>query len=107
MKLALGILLTAMIAMLSVAQASTYNALTLWYREPAQQWTQALPLGDGKLGAMVFGGVEKERVQFNKRGVVPGEKKSRGAVFRPWEDVFTKSAPTVFTDYRCDLDLGD
>ncbi len=38
---------------------------TLWYREPAQKWTDALPLGNGRLGAMVFGGVEKERIALN------------------------------------------
>jgi alpha-L-fucosidase 2 len=30
---------------------------TLWYKQPAPDWSQALPLGNGKLGAMVFGGV--------------------------------------------------
>ena len=38
---------------------------TLWYRQPAREWNEALPLGNGRLGAMVFGGVEKERLQFN------------------------------------------
>ncbi|MFC1552312.1 glycoside hydrolase N-terminal domain-containing protein [Candidatus Latescibacterota bacterium] len=39
--------------------------LTLWYTEPAAEWTEALPVGNGGLGAMVFGGVETERIQFN------------------------------------------
>ena len=34
----------------------------LWYRQPAQRWTEALPVGNGRLGAMVFGGVEYERL---------------------------------------------
>jgi alpha-L-fucosidase 2 len=38
----------------------------LWYRQPAQKWTEALPIGNGRLGAMVFGGVEEERLQFNE-----------------------------------------
>ena len=38
----------------------------LWYRQPAKEWTQALPVGNGRLGAMVFGGVEKERLQLNE-----------------------------------------
>ena len=40
--------------------------LSLWYRAPAKQWTEALPLGNGRLGAMVFGGVERERLQLNE-----------------------------------------
>jgi alpha-L-fucosidase 2 len=40
--------------------------LRLWYRKPAQQWVEALPVGSGKLGAMVFGGVEAERLQLNE-----------------------------------------
>ena len=38
----------------------------LWYRQPAANWNEALPLGNGRLGAMVFGGVGKERVQLNE-----------------------------------------
>ena len=37
----------------------------LWYDEPAEEWVEALPVGNGRLGAMVFGGVEKERLQLN------------------------------------------
>jgi len=39
--------------------------LKLWYDEPAKEWTQALPVGNGRLGAMVFGGVKNERLQLN------------------------------------------
>lgn len=41
------------------------NNLKLWYNEPATEWTQALPLGNGRLGAMVFGGVNEELIQLN------------------------------------------
>jgi alpha-L-fucosidase 2 len=42
------------------------DALSLWYRQPAQQWVQALPIGNGRLGAMVFGGVDHERLAVNE-----------------------------------------
>jgi alpha-L-fucosidase 2 len=42
------------------------NHLHLWYKQPAAKWTDALPLGNGRLGAMVFGGTEKERFQLNE-----------------------------------------
>src|ERR1700683_5097518 len=38
----------------------------LWYRQAADTWTDALPIGNGRLGAMVFGGVESERLQLNE-----------------------------------------
>jgi len=40
--------------------------LSLWYRQPADQWVEALPVGNGRLGAMVFGGVARERLQLNE-----------------------------------------
>jgi len=40
--------------------------LSLWYRKPAIPWTEALPVGNGRLGAMVFGGINRERVQLNE-----------------------------------------
>jgi alpha-L-fucosidase 2 len=39
--------------------------LTLWYRTPAQVWTDALAIGNGRLGAMIFGNPEKDRFQLN------------------------------------------
>lgn len=40
--------------------------MTLWYRKPAADWNQALPLGNGRLGAMVFGSVRRELLQLNE-----------------------------------------
>jgi alpha-L-fucosidase 2 len=39
---------------------------TLWYRQPAERWVEALPVGNGRLGAMVFGGVALERLALNE-----------------------------------------
>lgn len=39
---------------------------TLWYRQPAARWEEALPIGNGKLGAMIFGGAAQERLQLNE-----------------------------------------
>ena len=49
------------------------GALRLWYDRPAAEWTEALPVGNGRLGAMVFGGVAEERIQFNEDTVWQGE----------------------------------
>lgn len=47
------------------AEHGPRGPLNLWYRQPAREWVEALPIGNGRLGAMVFGGVERERVQLN------------------------------------------
>ena len=50
-----------------------WGDLKLWYNQPARAWTEALPVGSGRLGAMVFGTVEKERLQFNEDTLWTGE----------------------------------
>jgi alpha-L-fucosidase 2 len=47
-------------------QPAAAGAWTLWYRQPAAQWVEALPIGNGRLAAMVFGGVRDERLQLNE-----------------------------------------
>ena len=51
--------------------------MLLWYRQPAAHWVEALPLGNGRLGAMVFGKVGEERVQLNEDSVWSGERRDR------------------------------
>jgi alpha-L-fucosidase 2 len=49
----------------SPAQPATDNPNLLWYDKPAVKWEQALPVGNGRLGAMIFGQPAKERLQLN------------------------------------------
>ena len=53
-------------ASLRAAAPAPDDDLTLWYRAPATQWVEALPVGNGRLGAMVFGGIHQERIQLNE-----------------------------------------
>jgi alpha-L-fucosidase 2 len=46
--------------------AQSTKDLSLWYNKPAAVWTEALPVGNGTVGAMVFGGVEEELIQLNE-----------------------------------------
>ena len=55
------------------------GGLTLWYKQPAEKWTDALPIGNGRLGAMVFGGVNAERLQLNDDTLWSGAP-------RPWNN---------------------
>ncbi len=41
-------------------------SLLLWYTNPASKWEEALPVGNGRLGAMVFGKTDEERIQLNE-----------------------------------------
>ena len=47
--------------------------LQLWYQSPAREWqTEALPIGNGRLGAMIFGGVENDRIVLNEESIIAG-----------------------------------
>ncbi|TSA33543.1 MAG: glycoside hydrolase family 95 protein [Porphyromonadaceae bacterium] len=48
------------------------NHLTLWYKQPAKVWDEALPVGNGRLGAMVFGNPVKECIQINEESIWAG-----------------------------------
>ncbi len=71
-----GLLSLSMITLTSCAGISSAQSdatppadpstTTLWYDKPAAKWEEALPVGSGRLGAMVFGGITNERVQFNE-----------------------------------------
>ena len=54
------------------------NPMTIWFNKPAADWNEALPVGNGNLGAMIFGGIEKERLELNESTVWTGEKRWDG-----------------------------
>lgn len=53
------------------------KSMKLWYDKPAQDWNEALPLGNGKIGAMVYGSVHVEQVQLNEDSVWYGGPRDR------------------------------
>lgn len=59
----------ALISMLASAQ----NNNLLWYKKPASKWTDALPIGNGRLGAMIYAGVEEDHIQFNEETLWTGK----------------------------------
>ncbi len=64
-----------LIAFLFIVFCSSVSAqknLKLWYNRPAKTWTEALPLGNGRLGAMVYGGVDSELIQLNESSLWSG-----------------------------------
>lgn len=56
----------AVLVMLSFPFFLSAQHLKLWYNKPATVWTEALPVGNGRLGAMIFGGVSEELIQLNE-----------------------------------------
>jgi len=64
------------VAALSVCLTASADGPSLWYRKPADgNWTAALPVGNGRLGAMVFGNTSKEQLQLNEDTVWEGYKR--------------------------------
>ena len=57
----------------AAAPAQGSHPMELWYDKPAGKWVEALPVGNGRLGAMVFGGTASERIQFNEDTLWIGE----------------------------------
>ena len=60
------------LALFSAAFSQENPLLKLWYNEPAKQWVEALPVGNGRLGAMIFGNPENEVIQLNENTVWAG-----------------------------------
>jgi hypothetical protein len=60
-------------SIISIAFAKPGDALTLWYDQPSEKWTDALPIGNGRLAAMVYGGPLREHLQLNEDTLTSGE----------------------------------
>ncbi len=88
--------------------AEVPDGLKLWYAAPAQNWeTEALPIGNGRLGAMVFGGIGKEHLQFNEDTLWVGDEKDTGA-YQAFGDLyieFGQAPPAASSEYRRELNI--
>lgn len=84
------------------------NKLVLWYRQAATNWmTSALPIGNGQLGAMVFGGADQEHLQFNEKTVWDGNKTNYGS-YQNFGDLYLDfSGVTSVSNYRRELDIEE
>jgi len=101
----------ALAVALSLSLASPVGAAdsaadgVLWYAKPAQDWQkEALPLGNGRLGCMVFGTVGKERIQFNEDTLWIGDEKDTGA-YQAFGDIFVETGHADADGYRRELDI--
>ncbi|WP_443939430.1 glycosyl hydrolase family 95 catalytic domain-containing protein [Pedobacter sp. MW01-1-1] len=55
-----------MICLGSLSTFAQENSLSLWYTKPSEKWTDALPIGNGRMGAMIYAGVQTDHLQFNE-----------------------------------------
>lgn len=88
----------------------------LWYARPANDWAkEALPIGNGRLGAMLFGGVTTERIQFNESSLWSGDNNWDGEYetgdhgfgsYRNFGDLFLENSPGTAVAYRRALDIS-
>lgn len=63
----------------SVAVIAQHQDHILWYKQPAKNWDEALPVGNGRLGAMVFGQYDRETIQLNEESLWGGYKNEANA----------------------------
>ena len=62
----------AVVLFASCQQKQEPSDLRLWYKQPAKDWNEALPVGNGRLGAMIFGDPKTERIQLNEESLWAG-----------------------------------
>lgn len=99
---------------LAALPCTIYADTTLWYDKPAQFWTEALPLGNGRLGAMVYGGVKSDTIQINEASFWAGapyvnaDAGCRGMAYQSVGNIVL-SFPTHNGErnYRRELNIGD
>lgn len=93
---------------LSLSAVSPQRPMKLQYTRPAAVWmTEALPIGNGELGAMFMGGVLRERVQFNEKTLWTGSPKTRGAYQNFGELMIYMHHDTDYRDYHRSLSLDE
>src|SRR6184192_2609559 len=64
----------------TMVYATGAKPMTLWYKQPAKKWdAEALPIGNGRMGAMLFGGIKTEHIQFNEQSLWSGDNNWDGA----------------------------
>jgi len=69
----LKLVATAAMALSFFSSYAQGDAYKLWYNKAAVKWTDALPIGNGRLGAMIFAGIQQDRIQFNEETLWTGE----------------------------------
>lgn len=70
------ILITACGLVSALAAAAAQSEAVMWYQAPAKEWMEAVPLGNGRIGAMVYGGIDRDRIALNEITLWAGQRDS-------------------------------
>jgi alpha-L-fucosidase 2 len=84
---------------------STQTDLKLWYTKPANSWLEALPIGNGSLGGMIFGGVGQDHIQFNEESLITGTTQTVG-FYQPFGDMYIDFPGLNGENYTRQLNLN-
>ena len=110
-RAALLLMISAWMTMVSIAQdagspeTGVAGDRVLWYTAPAMVWEkQCLPIGNSRLGAMIYGGTTREHIQFNEESLWFGDEESTGS-YQPFGDLYITLGHGSVTGYRRELDL--
>ena len=96
-----GTLLVEAVWTLALAGQGAGMETKLWYDLPAARWeTEALPIGNGRLGGMIFGGVRREHLQFNESSLWIGDESDTGA-YQGFGDVFVDFGQNSLVSAEC------
>ena len=104
MKLPYFILALLLNSTLACAQSSA-DLNTLQYDKPANEWTEALPVGNGRLGAMVFGNINEELIQLNEATLWSGGPVTQKVNTKAFEFLAPARAALTQGDYQKASDL--
>lgn len=102
----LGLTLILILFTGSKVAGAKNTLLKLWYDKPAKDWmTEALPIGNGRLGGMIFGGIDTEQIQYNEISLWTGDEKETGA-YQAFGDLFIDFNQTAEAQqYRRELNI--
>ncbi len=98
--------LLRMALVIAATISSQAQDLSLWYAQPATKWVQALPIGNGSLGGMIFGGTTNVHIQFNEQTLWLGSETEMGS-YQPFGDLYVDLRHSAPTNYRRELNLAD
>ncbi len=111
-----ALLAITILLLLFGAAVADSRPMVLWYDRPATNWEkEALPIGNGRLGAMVFGGTENERVQFNVDSLWTGDQNPSGVyetagmgAYQNFGDLYVDfEGDGAIEAYRRELDIAN
>lgn len=74
----------------------------IWYDTPAANWNEALPIGNGRLGAMIFGSIDREHLQLNENTLYSGEPSTMFKDIRITPEMKAEVIGLIKAGFSCD-----